>query len=178
MLELDVTAPEMYDEETKKFVLEKRRVRLEHSLVTVSKWESFWEVAFLGDKPKTPEQTVSYIRMMIVGDEPPPEIFQSLVEHHIEEIQKYIGAKMTATTVPELNETPGRKETITSELIYYWMISMQVPVEFEHWHLNRLIMLIRVIGFKNKPKSKQPRMTLAQRRALNEERLAKYNTRG
>lgn len=176
MLELNVTTVESYDESTLKFTTTASvRVELEHSLVSVSKWESLWEVPFLGKEDKTSEQMVSYVRMMIQGDDPPPEVFNRVLADHLPEIKAYIEAKMTATTIAESQGPAGRPETITSELIYYWMISMQIPVEFQHWHLNRLIMLIRVITVKNAPKKK---MSAADRKALNQQRLAKYNTRG
>jgi hypothetical protein len=176
MLELDVVLAEDYDEETKKFIpAEQYRVELEHSLVSVSKWESFWETPFLGNDKKTTEQTVSYVRMMILGDQPPPFVFQRLLENHLGEIENYIGAKMTATTVPEGPKKNGRPEIITAELIYFWMISMNIPVEFQYWHLNRLIMLTRVITIKN---TKAPKMSNEERRALNRQRLSKYNTTG
>lgn len=175
MLEIDVSLGESFDENTQKFVPTKKfRVKLEHSLVTLSKWESFWETPFLGREEKTTEQTISYIQMMLL-EEIPPEVFQELVAKHSGEINKYIEGKMTAT---KIHESPGGqafRETITSELIYYWMISMQIPVEFQHWHLNRLITLIRVINVKNSPKKK---MSVAERRALNRQRQSKYNTRG
>lgn len=180
MLELTVNVPEVFDEKNNRFrIAGEVVVRLEHSLVTVSKWESVWEIPFLADKPKTTDQTLSYLRMMIQEDEPVPDwVFDLMMQNHIEDIQQYIGAKMTATTVPEMPDSPGRKETITSELIYYWMVSMSIPFDCERWHLNRLIMLIRVIGFKNKPKDKQRKMSMAQRQALNQQRQAQFKTRG
>lgn len=175
MLEINVALEESYDEENKQFVTSSFRVELEHSLVSVSKWESFWEKAFLGKDEKTTDETISYVKMMILGDEPPPEIFQSLLDDHLPQIKAYIEAKMTATTVPDVPGGPGRQELITAELIYYWMISMNIPVEFQHWHLNRLIMLIRVINVKNAPKKK---MSMSDRRTLNRQRLAQMNSRG
>lgn len=176
MLEIDVAIREGYDEETEKFVsTESHRVVLEHSLVSLSKWESLWKVPFLSKQEKTPEQTLSYVRMMIVGSEPPPEVFQKLVTDHLKEVRDYIEDKATATRIAEIQGGQASREIITAELIYYWMISMNIPVEFEHWHLNRLITLIRVINIKNSPKKK---MTAAERMALNRQRLAKHNTRG
>lgn len=176
MLEIDVAQEESFDESTEKFVVSKRfRVALEHSLVSMSKWESVWEEPFLGDKDKTSEQTISYVKMMLLTSDVPPEVFQKLLSKHIDQIKNYISAKMTATTI---TETPGSKsyrEIVTSELVYYWMFSMSIPMECEHWHLNRLITLIRVFGAKNAPKRK---MSMADRRALNKQRQAKYNTRG
>lgn len=175
MLEIDVSLEESYDETTEKFVSNGFRVTLEHSLVSMSKWESFWEKPFLGKETKSSEETISYVRMMIVGSEPPPEILRKLIETHLDKITSYIQAKMTATVVSETKNSPGYAETITSELIYYWMISMNIPVEFQYWHLNRLITLIRVINAKNAPKRK---MSVQERRSLNRKRLAQYNTRG
>ena len=176
MLEINVVTGESYDETDSKFKTDQTyRVELEHSLVSVSKWESLWEIPFLGKDDKTSEQTVSYVRMMIRGDDPPPEVFQKLLTSHLPEIKTYIEAKMTATTVAEAPGSSGRPEIITSELIYFWMISMKIPVQFQDWHLNRLITLIRVITLKNAPKKK---MSMADRKALNRQRLAQHNTRG
>lgn len=175
MLELDVVLGEMYDEEEQKFISESYKVKLEHSLVSASKWESIWKEAFLSKKEKTSEQTLSYIQCMILNDELPPEVFPKLVEAHLGEIQAYILHEATATTLREDPNASPSREIITTELIYYWMISLNVPVEFQHWHLNRLITLIRVINLKNSPARKQ---TLAERRALNRQRLKQYNTTG
>lgn len=178
MLKIKVSTAESYDEESSTFTTSSSWcVDLEHSLVSVSKWESLWEKPFLGKDDKTTDETISYVRMMIVGAEPPPEVFLILLKDHLPEIKDYIEAKMTATTVPETPGASGNRETITAELVYYWMVSMRIPVEFEHWHLNRLLMLIRVISFKNEPK-KNRKPNLADRRALNRQRLAAHNTRG
>jgi hypothetical protein len=176
MLEIDVVLDENFNEETSEFVANRKfRVRLEHSLVSVSKWESFWEECFLGMKEKTTEQTLSYVELMLLDDDIPPEVFQRLVENHLGEIQSYVAAPMTATKLYTDPKAPPSRETITSELIYYWMVSMNIPVEFQYWHLNRLITLIRVINLKNTPKKK---MSLNQRRELNRARLSKHATRG
>lgn len=175
MLEIDIQSDSAFNETTGEFVWTNFRVCLEHSLVSMSKWESFWEKPFLGKEEKTSEQTVSYIKMMILGDEPPLEILTQIIDKHVSKIDEYIQAKMTATTISRLHSKPTRQETVTSELIYYWMISLNVPVEFQHWHLNRLITLIQVINVKNAPKTK---MDAKQRRATNRQRLAQHNTRG
>lgn len=176
MLEIDVITQESFDETNNKFVaMDSVRVRLEHSLVSVSKWESRWEEPFLGKKDKTREQTLSYIQDMIINDNLPPEVFRKLIENHLEPVKNYVEASMTATKLYTDPNAPQSREVVTSELIYYWMISLNVPVEFERWHLNRLITLIRVINLKNSPKKK---MTTAQRRTLNRQRLSKHNTSG
>jgi len=172
MLEINVVLDEEYDEKTQCFVDGKTQlVRLEHSLVTVSKWESVWEEVFLGKKEKTQEQILSYIKIMLL-EEIPPEVFRKLIEHHSDDIQKYITAEMSATKVYTDPNAPESREPVTSELIYYWMISMKIPVQFENWHLNRLLTLIRVINLKNSPKKK---MTAQERRQLNRARLAAEN---
>lgn len=176
MLEIDVTLEEGYDEENEKFVaIRSFTVRLEHSLVSLSKWESLWEEPFLGKKDKTQKQALSYVEMMILDDNLPPEIFHNLVENHLQEINDYITAKMSATTVPKTSGAPSQ-ETHTSELIYYWMITLNIPVEFEHWHLNRLLMLIQVINYKNDPN--QSKLSPKDRRALNRARRQQHNTKG
>lgn len=176
MLEIEVVLEEGFDEENSKFVTSSSfMVRLEHSLSSVSKWESVWEEPFLGKKEKTQKQTISYIEMMILNDNLPPGIFQRLIEKHLDEVMTYVSADMSATKLYTDPNSLQSRETITSELIYYWMISMNVPVQFEHWHLNRLITLIRVINLKNSPKKK---MSATERRNLNRQRLQQRGTRG
>jgi hypothetical protein len=174
MLEFDVVLAESYDETTEKFVQNCHRVRLEHSLASMSKWESIWEEPFLSPQERSDDKTVSYIKEMVVGAELPPAVFLKVVSEHLEAINTYVGAKMTATKIYE-SKTGGSREVITAELIYYWMISMNIPFECQHWHLNRLITLIRVINAKNSPKKK---MSPAERRQLNRQRIAKNNGRG
>lgn len=175
MLKIDVVMKEWYDEMNLKFVKTTVKVNLEHSLVTVSKWESVWEKSFLGKEEKTSEETISYVKLMVLDDELPPEVFQKLIEDHLSQIEAYIEAPMTATKLYTNPNSPESREIVTSELIYYWMLSLNVPVQFEHWHFNRLITLIRVINLKNSPKKK---MSLNERKALNRQRQAKYKTRG
>lgn len=176
MLEIDVPTAESYDETTSKFVTtDACTVRLEHSLLSVSKWECVWKEAFLGRKEKTTEQTLSYVRLMVLNDDLPPGVWDSLVTNHLEKIRDYIADSMTATRLPTDPNAPQSREATTSELIYYWMISLNVPVEFERWHLNRLLTLIRVINFKNTP---QKKMTMSERRNLNRQRLSRRGGRG
>jgi hypothetical protein len=176
MLEIDVTLEESYDEKVSKFVASNSfKVQLEHSLVSVSKWESFWEEPFLGKKEKTDNQSISYVKLMILNVHLPPGVFQRLVGEHLETIKNYVSAPMTATKLYNNPNAAQSREIVTSELIYYWMISMNIPVEFENWHLNRLLTLIRVINLKNAPKKK---MSAGDRRNLNRQRLSRHNTRG
>jgi hypothetical protein len=176
MLEINVVLQDSYDETTETFVKTKTvKVTLEHSLFTVSKWESVWEEPFLSNKDKTQKQTLSYIEMMIVDEELPPGVFQKLVSDHLEEVMAYVQAPMTAKVIAKDPRATPSREIVTSELIYYWMISMNIPVQFEHWHLNRLMNLIQVFNLKNSPKRK---MTAKERQDLNRQRLKQHNTRG
>jgi hypothetical protein len=176
MLEIDIPTGQSFDEQTNKFITTSwYTLRLEHSLLSVSKWESIWEKAFLGKKEKTTEETLSYVRLMILNDDVPPEVLSELYEKHLEKVRDYVKSEMTATKIHTDPNAPASREVVTSELIYYWMISMNIPVEFERWHLNRLITLIRVINLKNSPKKK---MSAAERRNLNRKRLSQHNTRG
>lgn len=174
MLELDVAVATAYDESINKFVPTTQRVQLEHSLASMSKWESAFEKPFLGPEKKY-DETFAYIEMMIVGPKPSPDVLLELVKSHHEAIQTYVDRKMTGTRISEIQKGSGRRETITSEIIYSWMVNMQIPFETQHWHLNRLLMLIRVISVKNSPKKK---MTAAERQQLNRQRQAQHRTRG
>jgi hypothetical protein len=175
MLELDVVVSEAYDETSNKFVQTKHCVQLEHSLATVSKWESVFEKPFLGPEEKKQEETLAYIEMMVVGRKLAPEVLLELVKSHYKEIQAYIDRKMTGTKISQMQQGAGRREIITSEIIYAWMVQMRIPFEAQHWHLNKLIMLIRVISVQNSPKKK---MTAAERQQLNRQRQAQRNSRG
>lgn len=176
MLEIDVATEESFDEERNKFVVTKSfRVKLEHSLVSASKWESFWKESILSKKDKTAQQTLSYVKFMILNDELPPGVFKKLVENHLEEIKDYIADEMTATKLYNDPNVPQSREIVTTELIYYWMISLNIPVEFQYWHLNRLMTLIRTVNLKNTPKRK---MSAKERRDLNKARRQQHNTRG
>jgi hypothetical protein len=176
MLVIDVVTKESYDETTEKFVKEDCvRIELEHSLVSLSKWESVFEKPFLSKEQRTDEETIAYIEMMIVGPKPSPEVFYQLLTNHVDEIKEYVGGKKTGTTIPKGPGTSTYRETISSELIYYWMDSLNIRSDAQHWHLNRLFTLIQVHAVKNSPKRK---MSPEERRALNKQRQAQYNTRG
>lgn len=182
MLTLTVQSSEQWNTETNEFVyIPGLELQFEHSLVTLSKWEEKWNKPFLGQEPKTTEETLDYVRIMCQTDNVPPEVFQKLSNANIEQINEYINAKMSATW---FGEKPGQtkgpnREIITAEVLYYWMFSAQVPLECEHWHLNRLFTLLKVFGEKNAPAKKMNRHDAAARqRALNEQRKAKMGTSG
>jgi hypothetical protein len=180
MLHVVVPGQEMYDEETETFSTPvAAEFDIEHSLVSLSKWESRWEVPFLATPQKTTEQVLGYIQMMVVGPEPAPEVFQQLSNDNLLAINTYIGAQMTATWFNEPKHVKNSPEVITAELIYYWMIALGIPFECQYWHLNRLMTLIKVCNIKNqKPKKMSAREAAAQQRALNAQRKAQYGTTG
>ena len=181
MLVLKIPGREKFDEEKEEFIEAKDHViSLEHSLVSVSKWESKWHIPFLYNKtPKTNEQILDYIRCMTITQNVDPLIYYDLDADAIDKIQKYIDDPMTATTVHDNQNTKRSSEIVTSEVIYYWMIANNIPVEFEKWHLNRLLTLIKVCSVKNTPPKKMSkRATMTNNAALNAARRKAYNTRG
>lgn len=179
MLKITIPAAEMFDERTQEFVTVKEQtIQLEHSLVSLSKWESKWRKPFLSKTEKTTEETIDYIKCMTITQNVKPEVYNCLTSAIISQINDYIGSPMTATTFSKENGRPGR-EIITSELIYYWMIALNIPSEYQKWHLNRLLTLIRVCNIKNQPQKKMGRRELASRNsALNAARRKQLNTRG
>lgn len=180
MLRITIPAVELWDESRQEFVTTKEQtLQLEHSLVSLSKWESKWCKPFLTKEQKTIEETIDYIRCMTLTQNVDPEVYRYLTNENIDQVNKYIAAPMTATFVSEDKNTPPNREQVTSELIYYWMIALTIPFECQKWHLNRLLMLIRVCNHKNKPPKKMNRRDLASRNAsLNAARRKKLNTRG
>jgi hypothetical protein len=179
MLRLEVTTFEGFDEETQLFVTSASVVlELEHSLVSLSKWESRWELPFLSSEKKTDEQVLDYVRMMFSGDEFPEHVISHTNDEHYEKINEYINAKMTATWFSEERQ-PASREVVTAELIYYWMISLGIPFECQNWHLNRLLTLIKVCNLKNAPKKRMnPREMLDRQRSLNAQRRADSGSKG
>lgn len=180
MLQITIPAGEMWDETTNQFVYTKEQtLQLEHSLVSLSKWESKWCKSFFSKVEKTDEETLDYIRCMTLTQNVKPEVYRRLSRDNIEQINKYIESPMTATTFLDEKRSKSGRETITSELIYYWMIAMQIPFECQKWHINRLITLIRVCEIKNQPPKKMSKRDIMSRNtALNAARRKQHNTKG
>lgn len=182
MLEIEVpmSSEEYYDEESQKFVNpDIYKLRLEHSLVSLSKWEEFFEKPFLGPGDKSSEETLWYIKAMTIDPDVPPEVFENLTPENVVAVNEHINAKKTATTFREGPKKPGPQKIITNELIYSWMVSLQIPFECQHWHLNRLITLIRVLEVQNSPQKKMSPQEIAQRnRELNAQRRAQLGSSG
>lgn len=180
MLEITIPATEMYDEETNEFkTLKAQTIKLEHSLVSISKWESKWHKAFISKRKKTDEETIDYIRCMTLTKDVDPSVYSRLTRDNIEAINRYIEDPMTAVYFQE-SESEGRSgDTVTSELIYYWMISLNIPQEYQKWHLNRLMSLIKVCNIKNAPNKKMSKSSIMKRNAsLNAARRAKLHSKG
>lgn len=181
MLQITIPSRELWDESTNEFVITKEQIlQLEHSLISISKWESKWQKAFLTKQEKTHEETIDYIKCMTLNQNVDPNVYNYLTNDNIRQINAYIDSPMTATYFSEeKGGRGGHGEQITSELIYYWMIALQIPFECQKWHLNRLLTLVRVCNIKNQPPKKRSRREIMSRNAaLNAARRKQLNTKG
>lgn len=182
MLHLTILGREFWDEKTEMFgKTNDTHLSLEHSLVSISKWEQKWHKPFISDvNNKTVEEIKDYARCMTITQNVDPKTYDCLTNENIKKIEEYINDPHTATW---FSETPGatksKKEQITSELIYYWMVALQIPLDCEKWHFNRLMTLIRVCNAKNKPpKNQNKRDILKNNNELNAARRTKLGNRG
>lgn len=181
MLRIVIPAIEGWDDAKEQFVeIEKEQVlQLEHSLVSISKWESKWCKSFINTKEKTAEEILDYIQCMTITQNVPLTVYMRLTDENIKQINDYIGAPMTATYFSDEKTGRSSREIITSELIYYWMIALNIPPEYQKWHLNRLLTLIRVCNVKSQPPRKMSdREIMSRNAALNASRRKKLNTKG
>ena len=181
MLEITVPATELYDNEKNEFIyVKKTTLRLEHSLVSLSRWESKWKKPFLssGIRPNTEDITIDeamdYIRCMTINQGVDPNVYKCIPNREAEIITEYIEDPHTATTVGGSNHEARPSRVVTSELLYAWMVMLNIPHDYDKWHLNRLITLIRVIQEENNPNKQK--LTQSQRRALNNARNAAAHT--
>lgn len=179
MLRITVTLAEEFDDDKQEFrKKETFDLELEHSLVSLSKWEQKYEKPFVSSQ-KTTEETLDYIRMMILTPDVPPDVLSKLSKENFEQVQDYISAKMTATYFNDRAPQQRSRELLTAELIYYWMFSFNIPIECENWHLNRLLTLIRIFNVKNQPAKKTNRKELLKHQAeINRQNRERFGTKG
>lgn len=175
--------PDLFDEKTESFITVKGiELQLEHSLLSLAKWESKWHKPFLGKEEKNHEEIIDYIRCMTITQNVDQEIYHYIPKSVLKEIFDYVEDPMTATwfsSTEMKNGGIGNREVITAEIIYYWMATLGIPVQFEKWHLNRLLTLIRVFNVKNAPPKKMNKKDiLARNKKLNAARRAKHRSKG
>lgn len=182
MLQITVPATEMFDEKTSRIItLPAKELRLEHSLVSISKWESKWKKPFLKESEMTMEETLDYVRCMTITQNVDRSVYKRLSPANIEAVKTYINDPMTATWFSNQSKQPSGRSggVITSEVIYWQMIALEIPFECQTWHLNRLLTLIRICADKQQPSKKMSRSALMKRnRGLNAARKAKLGSRG
>ena len=180
MLPIIIPAREFWNEETEEFSYSKEtHLQLEHSLISISNWEMKWHLPYF-DGVKTEEQAIDYIKCMTLTKNVPDSVYNYLSIDNVRAINAYMQDSMTATTINDVqSKTAPRSQKVTSELIYYWMIQFGIPFTCDKWHINRLIMLIRVCAEENKPKKKRSAKAIAEDyRMLNAARKAQYGTKG
>ena len=178
MLELKIPAGEQWDERNQVFVTTKETtLHLEHSLLSLSKWESKWCKPYLSAKGLTSEESLDYVRCMTIDKGVDPAVYSCLTPDDFKKINDYIMAPMSATYFKK-QEGRGQSEKIVAELIYYWMIACEIPFECQKWHLNRLLALIQVCQRKNNPKKANANAITKRNASLNAQRKAKHHTRG
>lgn len=181
MLQIEVPSSERYDEANNEFItIEAQTLQLEHSLVSLSKWESKWRKSFMEKfKKSSHEEVVDYIKCMTLTENVNPNVYDGLTQQNIDDIVAYINDPMTATTIRERASSRGGREIVTAELIYFWMLDNNIPFECRYWHLNQLLTLVRVCNAKrHPPKAPGKREMAAERAALNAARLKQFNTTG
>ena len=180
MLKITVPASERFNEELDEFItIKEHNLQLEHSLVSLSKWESKWCKPFLKKEEKTIAETIDYIRCMTLTQNVDPMVYYCLTPQNYKDINDYIDAPMTATWFNERDNKGGNREIVTSELIYYWMIALNIPFECQKWHLNRLFTLIRVCSIKNQDPKKMTRSEILSRnKEVNAARRKALNSKG
>ena len=176
---IHVPKGEFWDERKREFVYTKETtLKLEHSLISIAKWESKWHIPYLSSE-KTNEQALDYVRCMTLNPDVDPNVYLRLTVDDIKELKEYIEDPMTATTIKDDGRKTGSGQRITAELVYYWMTQFNIPIEFEKWHFNRLITLIRVCAEESNPNKKMSKAEAARSmREINAARRAKYNTKG
>lgn len=170
MLEITIDKDEFFNPKTNEFIeIKPITIKLEHSLISISKWESIWEVPYLPVKGKvkgmhTKAHQISYIECMIIG-KVPKNIPEVLYYNYSKQIHAYIDKSHSATTIHRRGPEQESRQIITSELIYYWMAKFNIPIDCERWHLNRLLKLLEVYAIKETPPK---RNRVSRNEAINE----------
>lgn len=181
MLEIVVESAEFYQPSINKFItIPECTLTLEHSLISIAKWESKWKTPYFNDKPKSMKQHLDYIRCMTIGNVKEPHVYEALTPENLKQIQDYMEDPMTATTFTNRQkQQKGRSETLTAELLYARMCTYGIPFECQKWHINKLLTLIKVCDLQNSPRDKMSKKETSMYNAeQNAARRAKYNTRG
>lgn len=181
MLTLHIQKTKLFNEKDDTFIhVKEQTLQMEHSLISLAKWESKWNKPFLSKQEKTFEETIDYIKCMTLTQNVDPNVYKCLTNAQVQQINDYISAPMTATTISdEAGSSKASREIITAEVIYYWMIALNIPDRFEKWHLNRLLMLIRVCNAKNTPPKKRSQRDIANSyKAINEANRKRFKSKG
>lgn len=180
MLRIEIGGTEYYDERENCIITIPPKVAcLEHSLRSIAKWESKWNIPFLSNKEKTREQSIDYIRCMETTGRTDLSFINFITPEQTKQVSDYINASMTATTINHRGPKKQSREIVTAEIVYFWMIQYGIPHEYDKWHFNRLLTLIEVCSIKSGPQQKMGhKEQMAQQRALNDARRAQYKTRG
>lgn len=180
MLHITLPAVKLWDEINEEFISAKEQsLCLEHSLVSLSKWESKWGKSFLNTKEFTYDEFIDYVKCMTITQNVKDDVYAQLTDDNVTRIKEYINAPMTATTFSKSQHGSRNNEIVTAELIYYWMITCNIPFKCEKWHLNRLMTLIRVCNVKNaKPKRMSKRQLMSRNAQLNAARRDQLNSMG
>ncbi len=179
MLTIKLSDSEYYDEKKQEFIYGTgKTLKLEHSLVSLSKWESIWKKPFLSSEEKSIEETISYIKCMTLTQNVDDSVYEQFTDREISAVNEYIYDSHTATTIKE-QKGGGKKQVITAEVIYYWMIALTIPPEYQKWHLNKLLTLIQVCNIKNSPGKKMSKRDASARNAsINAANKARFNSKG
>lgn len=180
MFTIEIKPYELFDESTQSFITGNgRTLQLEHSLIAISKWESKWHTPFLDSREKSPKEIEDYVKCMTITKNVPDEVYSFITRQQYQELNNYLADPMTATTITDRTAKKGSSELMTSELIYYYMISHNIPMDCDRWHINRLLTLIRVCNVKSQPAKKRPQKdVMRENAALNAARKKQYNTKG
>lgn len=182
MLTIKIPGREIFNERTSEFFqIPETTLKLEHSLVSISKWEEKWKIPFLSNESKTPEQTLDYIKLMTITQNVDPIVYAGLTNENMRKINEYIADPMTATWFANVDDKKKKnnRRTVTAELIYYWMIALNIPIEFQKWHFNKLMTLIQVCNEEQKPQKEMSKKDLmARNRSINAARKAATHSRG